>query len=449
LVSQELGVIILMSLLKRVLVLSVLLLSMAVPAWAQKETQTVITLTGGYALTAPEGWEVQEWDGQGTLLANDDASVLAFSPEELDALLSDSARRSAARALIAAYDGIYGDRIASGDIEVDSFAGYDAAMWFFTVDNDADGVFVVIALDDERFAAFDLVAPPPAFEAARADVELMAATLGAVTMITEGSGGGLSPVTAGTAGSGLQPVTVSTEPCTVSVETRDTARLRVGPGFNRTAVAFLPPGVSVDVVGQSADDDGNVWYQLVKDQAAPNSAASEIWVLAEEVDAEGGCASVEVVAGSAIIPIAPPPAPPATTTTAGSGEAPPAVSGGSAPLSGTWTVTFARQSNASCEGFANVVLPTQDMWTNWLEANFVWTANLSANGTTSFTFDGDVYRANGGNEYVGNWEFGGGSNTYLYWRVNSPTSMSGTMTGNIVDGGVPCSVSTSFSAVRR
>lgn len=91
--------------------------------------------------------------------------------------------------------------------------------------------------------------------------------------------------------------------CTVSVDTDDTARLRVGPGTNRTSVAFLPSRQEFEVLGRATDDAGAVWYQLDKDQAAPTRAVNEVWVAAADVNSRGNCDTVGEASAPPIIPI--------------------------------------------------------------------------------------------------------------------------------------------------
>jgi len=421
------------------LMLLAVVLMMAAPALGQDNTEVLID--GEYSVELPPGWATLESDGPGTAFTNGNAQITIFGSEAMQNLTRRGMRTTPSRALIAAYESLYDETIAESDITPGILAGLDAAFWYFDQGAAQQGVFEVIALNQPlSFAGFEVLAPMGELDVILGE---LAPTVRAVLQ-----GAGASP-----AGEAMPTVIAAAESCMVSASAADTARLRVGPGFNRTSVAFLPAGQSFEVIGQATADDDSVWFKLDKDEVAPQSAASEVWVLNEEVETEGGCDAVATVGGSPVIPImsAPPAAPETQPDDAGgssSTDAAPAA--GTAPLGGTWTVTFARMSNASCEGYENVVVPTHEVWVDWDESDYVWTATMIVNGNTSFTFDGDVYRANGGNEYVGNWDFDqAGLNTYLYWRVNSPTSMSGVMTGNVIDGGVACSGTTSFSAVRR
>ena len=95
--------------------------------------------------------------------------------------------------------------------------------------------------------------------------------------------------------------TVGAEACIVSTEASDTVRVRVGPGENRTSVSFLPANEEFTPLGQATDDDGNVWFQLDKEQAAPGRSINEAWVAAEELDTTGDCSVVGEAAAPPII----------------------------------------------------------------------------------------------------------------------------------------------------
>ncbi|MCC6616011.1 MAG: hypothetical protein IT320_21255 [Anaerolineae bacterium] len=418
-----------------------LLLMMAAPVLAQTDAEP-LDIGGGYSVTLPEGWTRVGRMGQGILIVSSNASITLYGPEAIDELTQRGMRGSPRIALASAYQSLYGVPMDdTTSIQNQRFAGMEAAVWYYLQGSTQEGVFAVVALDEPTtFFAIDITTPLDRLDTEEGSIGQIVGSLS-----TEGAAASSAADTSGDA----------VETCFVSTGDANSAHLRVGPGFNRSSVAFLPAGTDFEVIGQATADDDSVWFKLDKAEAAPQSAASEIWVLSEEVETSGGCNAVATVGGSPIIPIiAAPPAAPETQSGqadagGGSTDAAPAAAG-TLPLGGTWTVTFARMSNASCEGYENITLATHEIWENWDESDYVWTASLVANGSTSFTFDGDVYRYNGGNEFVGNWDFDqAGLNTYLYWHVISPTSMNGTMTGNVIDGGVACSGTTSFSAVHR
>ena len=79
------------------------------------------------------------------------------------------------------------------------------------------------------------------------------------------------------------------EPCWITAPEGVDVRLRVGPGFNRAAITFLPPVGEFKVLGRSEATDGSVWYQLDKQAVAPFKDTAETWVDAEDVEKRGDC----------------------------------------------------------------------------------------------------------------------------------------------------------------
>jgi hypothetical protein len=239
--------------------------------------------------------------------------------------------------------------------------------------------------------------------------------------------------------------------CFVSTTKAKTVSVRVGPGENRTPVAFLPTGKSFQVLGRFVAKDESVWYQIDPKEAAPKKAIQEAWVAAgDDLRERGDCEAVAEADAPPIIPILVQP----TAVPATSGEsAPPAESAGTTAgtivlQSGTWTISFSRQSNASCEGTPNFVLNTNEVWEDWSESDYVGQARLSVVNATSFYFDGVLYQSNGRNRYAGTWSFGDGRNTQLYLTAVSSTSMVGQMIGNAVFDGVACSATTDLTVTR-
>ncbi|MDQ7035154.1 MAG: fasciclin domain-containing protein [Anaerolineae bacterium] len=154
----------------------------------------------------------------------------------------------------------------------------------------------------------------------------------------------------------------SVEACIVRTSLSDTVRVRVGPGTNRTSVTFLPANQDFEPLGQATDDDGNIWYQLDKEEAATGRAINEAWVAADELLTSGDCSAVGESAPPPIIPIisAPPPAPPETDSSDGGDTS--TTETGTLPLSGTYTLTLSSNSNVSCEGTTSVVFPSTELY---------------------------------------------------------------------------------------
>jgi hypothetical protein len=124
-----------------------------------------------------------------------------------------------------------------------------------------------------------------------------------------------------------EPPVVASEPCTVRASTRNSVQVRVGPGENRSAIAWMPPNVDVDVYGYAQADDGSFWWQVDRDQAAPGSAANEAWIAQAGVETSGDCDTdaIEVAMAPPVIPIAtePPEPPPSSSSSSSSSSSGP------------------------------------------------------------------------------------------------------------------------------
>ncbi len=85
--------------------------------------------------------------------------------------------------------------------------------------------------------------------------------------------------------------------CSVSTEVAESVEVRVGPGADRTRIAFLPTGTQVAVQGQFTNAAGELWYKVDKFQATPSNAADifEAWVISTTPTITGpGCGLVAV-----------------------------------------------------------------------------------------------------------------------------------------------------------
>lgn len=393
------------------------------PALAQSDR---VELTGDYSVVAPEDWTQRRVSaGRGTRFINDDSTLSIFDPEQLGLIMRPNMKSDLKTALIALYNIFNGFRVEEREIVIEQFNGRDAAMWYYTFTNQpgTQGVFVVLKLDDERFLALDVYGPDELLDENMRAARALARSLRTAEELAQASG----------------------EPCTVSTDVERSASLRVGPGENRTSVAFLPAGADFAVLGQSSDDDGNIWFKLDKADAAPKSSANEIWVSSDNVTTSGDCEAVVDADAPPVVPIV---AAPPQAGGSGGGNTNPPVAGNITPLGGIWTFSFSRQTNASCEGTGNFVINTAEAWEDWTEADYVIQRSLFASGGGTFTFDRDVYRGTGNNRYFGTWSWEDGRNTQIYVTVTSPSSMVGQMTGNFTYQGTPCSVTTDLSVTR-
>jgi|GEM_PF-5721942 len=95
--------------------------------------------------------------------------------------------------------------------------------------------------------------------------------------------------------------TTTPEPCYVSTDQQSVA-IRVGPGINRGVRGSMPLNEDVLAVGQTTDDDENVWYKLQPDDIAEGEE-DRYWVLAEDVNQTDSCDTLPDAFGSALIPV--------------------------------------------------------------------------------------------------------------------------------------------------
>ncbi|MEO1645048.1 MAG: fasciclin domain-containing protein [Chloroflexota bacterium] len=260
------------------------------------------------------------------------------------------------------------------------------------------------------------------------------------------------------------------EPCFVSTDSSDTARVHVGPDSGRTAITFLDADVQYTVTGRNENDAGEVWYQLDKDEAAPGRPVNEVWVAASSVDSVGDCDEIEDTAAPPVITSS---GQPASLTGTGSSSTSSSNTGtvgtttdtndtdntgnagstgntgtssqpagqsntGVVPNSGTYTVSLAEFTNASCVTTSNVPIPSADVWTS-----LTFTVSVSAS-STQMVFDGALLTFNNGS-YSGQVTVDGIFVTVIVTPV-SATSFGGAIIISFQSGGENCSGTTNFSA---
>lgn len=242
----------------------------------------------------------------------------------------------------------------------------------------------------------------------------------------------------------LIPVFEGGETCFISTDTSNGASVHVGPGNNRTSVTFLNTGSEYEALGQNEDSDGTIWYQLDKEEAAPGRAINEAWVSSAEVDITGDCDNIGEISAPPIIPITNR-QPPATSSDNDSGDNANSnpvdtANTGSRPSSGTYSVSLATFTNASCAGGRNIPIPSVDFWTSTVFSTVVNTL------TSSITFNGDVLTFSNG-VYNGQILLDGEYYTTTVYPSNSGF-FTGTIIVSFVSSGQNCSGSVNFSASR-
>jgi uncharacterized surface protein with fasciclin (FAS1) repeats len=234
----------------------------------------------------------------------------------------------------------------------------------------------------------------------------------------------------------------SGEPCLVRTDEASSVRVRVGPGENRTAVTFLPAGEDLQVQGRT-EVDGEVWYQLDVEEAAPGRAINEAWVPAENLDSTGDCETIADADAPPIVPIINQPPPQTGGDDGDNGaDAPPAdTTGLIRPAAGTWALNLAGTTNASCEGTGNVQIPTNEILdqTSFQES-------VSPSGD-SFVLSGTPMTFIGDNTHQGQEQLDEFTGT-LYITFSSSTQASGRFITSFTVDGIGCSATIVFTMSR-
>lgn len=413
------------------------LMSFVLPLAAQE----LVELVDGYSIEAPDGWTVEpSEDGVGVYLYSPDeeAYVLILAPTEVDALLDGESVENATEALQAAVLALYDYEVETDEVTaIPGFGIYEeTASWFYFSEG-AAGMFTVVAIEDHGYLAMDAYGESLTdylFEVSALSYALEVPDEKPV--VVEGDEAGETDTA--TAASG--------EPCFVSATGADSSRMRVGPGENRSAIAFLPVDGEFAVTGTFTTDDGDLWYQLDKAEVAPDSSAAELWVAQAEVEETGDCDLVADAAAPPIIPGAQ--RPPATTGDSTGGD-----SGGDSggapdtslvPAAGRWTLSFDATTLASCAGTNTISFPTTDVFSSLTSVE-----NLTvSNGGQTLSLGGAPINMTTPGNYVGSADFGFGMNGQLYLWVGSSTAMTGKFVFNFSLSGRSCSATTPLSAAK-
>lgn len=419
------------------LLLSLLLIS-ALAVQAQALSQTA-ALSDRYQIRVPSDWEVEDDSITGsTLLRGFGIGAYVYSPEALISLIGAVPGADPALIISRSFRPIAVGSAPAGMAVIDQITIDDRpAAVYETLDDSGDtpveARYYALEMSDGKFGLVLFVGITGQLALQNSLIEDILATFDVDPAI-------LRAETASAVGA---------EPCFVSVDTADTARLRVGPGFNRSSVAFLPIGDAFSVTGRIEDEDGAIWYQLDKAEAAPQSAANEIWVLAEEVEAVGDCDLVGETTAPPIVPIIP------GSGTAGSGSPggqapPPQAVTGTVPVSGFYAVTFdSVMADASCEGTGNIQIPVAELYTGDTSGNLT----VLENGAR-IRYGDDIWtRAPDGSPfYSGNLAFAPGSfipNGVVYLNVINTSLLRGTLVSNFIIDDVRCSDTVAISVRRQ
>jgi hypothetical protein len=411
------------------ILLVILIMPMAgVSAQDDQLLTTVVDVSDGYVISVPDGWEAEEDEETGGFVLSDGTITLyVLNPVKIAELVEVDEDTDADDLLIDLYDELYNDRPRRRDIEETEFDGREAVRWAYEDDSfggGGTGVFFVVRLSNDTLGAVD---------AYTEDGDI----LDSIDLIE-------TIVTSFDAGAEVQ--VVAAEPCFISTEDADTVELRVGPGTNRSVMAFLEADEEFQVIGRFTTDDGDVWYQLDKEEALPGTAANELWVAADAVDESGDCDAVVDASAPPIVPISNQPPP---TGDDGGGDTSGGTTGGSTgsvlPSTGRWTVNLDSTTTASCLNTNTITLATSDVY---FSTSFTMNISSVASDGSSLVADGDTFTRQPNGLYVGSYTFSDGSNTQLYLSPITTTSMGGSIIINFTSNGRACSATTNISASR-
>lgn len=240
--------------------------------------------------------------------------------------------------------------------------------------------------------------------------------------------------------------------CFVITDSSRTIRVRVGPGENRTSVTFLPVEEEIPVLGETEDDDGNLWYRLDKELAAPGRAINEAWIAVENDDLEtiGDCDDVGDATAPPIIPIITQAPPTSDNVDEASDDDETAIVEGSRPSNGDWTLGWNGTTNVSCVGTDNVIVSTTEIFGQPGAGVLPQTTMLlnitrpDAEAPFMFMFTPMYEQGNG--SYRGQINFFDNDGTILPATIVVNSASSNRMSGYMIVSAGECSGTVSFTA---
>lgn len=402
------------------LVTFVFLCVMNVPVQAQPDLTQVLTTSDGSTVSFPENWTaLQGTPAEPLILQNEDSSIFSvvFDPAQLAAEVDLPAGGDLQTIFDTARAWYVAGTVSNDEIEAVTINGFDAIRAEFQSTSEgevSDEVAYLIAFDEDAYGLIIFRGFGTVFTGEETMFEAIAQSF-----VPEG----------------FEPPTIieATEggDCFISVEQANTAALRVGPGFNRSSVLFLPVGKDFRVIGQFTTNDGDVWFQLDKAEVAPQSAANELWVLREDVDESGDCERVADASAPPIVPISAPPA----TAQPGADPSDTATSGLFTPVVGNWRISFAPNAAVSCSGLADFTAPIAEAG---VDSSVYGPLIVSGDGNTMTFFLINLMRMPGTNTFNGSTTLADGTSLAASVTLNSTTILSGTLTSTVQTDGLTC-----------
>lgn len=413
--------------------LLILLVVTPLSVFAQATPTQNVDLGDDYAISMPESWFSTSMDDGSSSLFGAEFQMIVSTPPVLAAAGIDPSMGDVGTVLIEAVNAEGDFEIAQTDVEKVRYGSRIGAA-FSSSDGHTERLEVFVTLNDGLYGKVVVIAKIGGLVEYADLIDAMITSFHNVNEAADAP----APVVSDTGSAAT-----TTSACTVRTGEANSAQLRVGPGPNRGAISFLPADTDVSVTGRNELDDGSVWYQLDKSEAAPNgSAAAELWVSAEAVDASGDCDHVGDTSAPPIIPAAPRVVQPSAPSSSGGGSA---TTGLIQPASGRWTMTLNATTNASCQGYQNVPFQTSEVYNP-----IVTTSTLTVLNNDSFRYWGTVFtRIPGTNSFAGPYTFTEVDIVAQFrFDVQSSSYMSGQIVANYEQQGVPCSDTVLFVASR-
>lgn len=420
-------------LIRLILILSISLIG--VISFAQNDTLLLEVNESNTFITIPADWQ-DNTDDDGVLTVSDDAVIMmVYTADVLEDLFEIDAPETATELIEAVTEELPLGDDAEFDLEeieeldVDE---RDGARLDFTAE-DVVGNVTAVAMSDETIGVIVTMITGDTSIGITATLDDIIETFNTPSQAKDAPGSSATDSDTETA--------TSTEACIISTADSNTVQIRVGPGLNRTVIAFLPALVDFEALGQTTDDAGNVWFRVPQEEVAPTKAVNETWVAADDVDQSGDCVNVVDAAAPPIIPIrqAQPTAVPQTdTATDSSGgettqpDAPVGdtvdASGAIIPEQGTWFLQLNSGTVQCSGGFSGQANPTTGSITG----------TLVGGGSAGFVFDVFFFQYRGGNDYQAATVYSTSSGGEVVESLTLTMTSSRTATGNLgyVDG--PC-----------
>lgn len=416
---------------------------LVIHGWAQgDELSQQVELSDNFVLFIPDAWEAEyEEELGGFFIRGDTAGVLVFEPSQAAEVFDFKENDPLIDILIETYRQFAGSRVRRTDVEEITLGAFSAVRYRYT-DDEFEGLFFVVDFGEQQFGVLDFYTLEGELDE-QIDLGMaIAETFSRTDVVIDPKTGLPVGTTSGTTTVGASVGSSSTAggssgtsgSCTVSTDSANTVQLHVGPGLNRAVVAFLPANTDFEVTGSFTTDDGSEWFQLDKSEAAPNSAASEVWVARENVDESGDCDSVADASAPPIVPIISNP-PPQPTAAPGATAAP--VETGLIPAEGDWTLTLDGTTLASCQGTQTIRINTAEIFPDE-PLSQIFRVRVGGGGA-SITFGGDTFTLTSPGNYYGTFTFEDGSNAQVRLQVVSPTFMTGSIVANDTVDGIACS----------